>query len=117
VFGCFSGLGYFDSTKRPLARKQASLPITFDGIGLISASTIAPTTYLGSWVLVVSVIITRFMVDQCPFLLKVLARVDNHAFIFQQHLKATWGLLLPPTYVFLPPFTTRRCGQVHWVFH
>ncbi len=69
VFRCLLGPGSFDSLEGPLAHKQASFPITFGGIGLISTSTSAPTTYLGSWAFVVSVKVTRFMVDQCPFLL------------------------------------------------
>jgi hypothetical protein len=62
----------FDSPERPLVGKQASLPITFGGVGLISTSTITITTYLGSWALVASVIFSKFMVDQCPFLLEAL---------------------------------------------
>jgi hypothetical protein len=104
VFRCFLGLGCFDRSKIPLARKKTSLPITFDGIGFISTLTITPTTYLGSWAFVISIIAIRFMVDQRPFLLKFLTRVDNNTFIFQQCLKATWGLLPPPIYVCLPPF-------------
>jgi hypothetical protein len=44
----------------------------------ISTSTIALTTYLGSWALVISVIAIRFMVDQCPFLLEALTQIDNN---------------------------------------
>jgi hypothetical protein len=72
VFGHLLGLGSFNSLEGPLAHKQASLPITFDGIRLILTSTIAPVAYLGSWALIDSVIAFRFMVDQCPFLLEVL---------------------------------------------
>jgi hypothetical protein len=53
----------FDSLKRLLAYKQAHLPMTFSGIELIPIATITPTTYLGSWGLVISIIATRFMVD------------------------------------------------------
>jgi hypothetical protein len=63
------GPRFFDSPKGPLIHKQAFLPITFDGVKLISTSTIAPTTYLGNWAFVISVVIARFMLDQCPFLL------------------------------------------------
>jgi len=52
---------------------HTSFPITFGGVKLISTSTITPTTYLKSWALVVSIIIARFMIDQCPFLLEALA--------------------------------------------
>jgi hypothetical protein len=40
-------------------------------------STIAPTTYLGSWAHVTLVIAIRLMVDQCPFLFKALANVKT----------------------------------------
>jgi hypothetical protein len=58
----------FDSLKRLLGRKQASFLITFGGGDLILTSTIALVAYLKSWALIISTIITRFMVDQCPFL-------------------------------------------------
>jgi hypothetical protein len=67
------GLGFFDNPKGLLACKQVSFLITFDDIELILITTIALTTYLWSWALVVSIIAIRFMVDQCPFLLKALA--------------------------------------------
>jgi hypothetical protein len=70
----------FDSPKRLLARKQASLPIIFGGIEVILTSTITLTTYFGNWVFVVSVIVARFMVDQRPFLLQTLAQIDNNIF-------------------------------------
>jgi hypothetical protein len=73
VFGWLLDPRSFDNPKGPLARKQASLPITFDGIGLIMTSTIAPIAYLGSWALVTSVVVGRFMVDQHFFLLEALA--------------------------------------------
>jgi hypothetical protein len=63
VFGCLLGPRSFDSFEGPLAHKQASFPITLDGIGFILTTTITPTTYLGSWALVVSIIAPRFMVD------------------------------------------------------
>jgi hypothetical protein len=50
------GLRSFDSPEGLLACKQASLPITFDGIEFISRPTNAPTTYLKSWALVASII-------------------------------------------------------------
>jgi hypothetical protein len=82
VFGCLLGPRSFDSPKGPLACKQVSFPITFDGVELISTSTITPIIYLGSWALVVLVIAVRFMVDQHPFLLETSARVDNNTFPF-----------------------------------
>jgi len=94
----------FNSPKRTLAYEQASLPITFNGIVFISTSTIAPTTYLGNCTLVTLVIATRFMVDQCPFLLEALAQIDNNIFPFQQHLKATCVLLPPQACACIFPF-------------
>jgi hypothetical protein len=43
------------------------------------------------------------MVDQCPFLFEALARFDNNAFPFHQHLKAACNLLLPPTRAYILP--------------
>ncbi len=82
VFGHLLGPGSFNSLEGPLVCKQTSLPITFNGIGLILTSTIAPIAYLKSWALVVLVIVVRFMVDQCLFLLEALTRVDNNTFPF-----------------------------------
>ncbi len=44
------------------------------------------------------------MVDQRPFLLEALTRVDNNTFPFQQHLKGACDLLLPPTRACFPSF-------------
>jgi hypothetical protein len=63
VFGCLLGPRSFDSFEGPLAHKQASLLITLGGIGFILTTTITPIVYLGSWALVVSIIVPRFMVD------------------------------------------------------
>jgi len=62
----------FHSLKGPLDCKQTFLPITFGGIRIVPTTTIALTTYLGSWAFVVSIIIVRCMVDQCFFLLETL---------------------------------------------
>jgi len=67
-------------------------------------ATFAPTTYLGSWAFIASIIATRFMVDQCPFLFEMLAQIDNNTFPFQQHLKAASDFLSPPARTCLPPF-------------
>jgi hypothetical protein len=72
VFGHLLGLGSFDSQERPLAHKQAYLPIAFGGIDFISITTIAPMLYLKSWAFVASIVTVRFMVDQCPLFLEVL---------------------------------------------
>jgi hypothetical protein len=62
--------------------KQASFPITFGGIGLISTVTIAPTTCLRNWVFVALIIAARFMVEQHPFLFEALAIINNNTFPF-----------------------------------
>jgi hypothetical protein len=84
VFGCLLGPRFFDSPKRPLAHKQAFLPIIFDGVKFISTSTIIPTTYLRNWAFVISIVVARFMVDQCPFILEALTQVDNNT--LKQHV-------------------------------
>jgi hypothetical protein len=104
MFGPLLGLRSFDIAKGPLVRKQTSFPITFDGVGLILTSIIAPTTYLGNRAFVISTIFARFMVDQCPFLLEALAGVVNNTFPFQQHFNNTCDLLAPPARACLFPF-------------
>jgi hypothetical protein len=59
MFGHLLGPRSFDNPKGPLARKQASLIITFGGIKLILISIIIPTAYLGSWALVALIIIVK----------------------------------------------------------
>jgi hypothetical protein len=104
VFGRFLCPGSFDNLEGLLTYKQTSLPITFGGVGFISTSTITPIACLRNSALVVSVIIVRFMVDQCIFLLEALARIDNNTFFFQQQLKAPCDVLPPLTYACFPPF-------------
>jgi hypothetical protein len=95
MFGRLLDLGCFNNPKRFLAYKQASFPITFDGIGLILIATITLVTYLRNWALVASIIVIRFMVDQCPFLFEALTQINNNTFPFQQHFKAPCDLLPP----------------------
>jgi hypothetical protein len=72
LFGCFLSLRSFDNPLGFLVHKQASLLITFGGVGLILTTTITPVIYLRSWALVVSIIVVKFMIDQHPFLFKAL---------------------------------------------
>ncbi len=72
-------------------------------VKFISTFINAPTTYLKSWALVISIIDARFMVDQHLFLFETLAWIDN-TFPFQQHFKATCDLLPPLARVCLLPF-------------
>jgi hypothetical protein len=83
MFKCLLGLGSFDNPKGPLDRKQASFPITFGGVEFILTSIIAPISYLGNWAFVVLVIFAKFMIDQRPFLLEALTRINNNTFPFQ----------------------------------
>ncbi len=78
-------------------------------------ATIALVTYLRSWALVASIITTRFMIDQCPFLLEALALVDNNTFFFQQHFKATCDLLPPPIRACFPSFEQFIEQQMVWL--
>jgi hypothetical protein len=82
VLGCLLSLRSFDSSKKLLVHKQASVPITFGGIRFISIATIALVTYLRNWAFITSIIAIRFMVDRNPFLLEALAQVDNNTCIF-----------------------------------
>jgi hypothetical protein len=72
----------FDNPKGLLAHKQVFISITFCDIKLIPIAAIAPIAYLGNWALIASIIITRFMVDQRPFLLEALARINHNTFPF-----------------------------------
>jgi hypothetical protein len=60
-------------------------------------TTIAPTTSLRSWILIVAIIVVRFMVDQCPFLFETLTQVNNNTFLSIN--TSTCALLPPPTYM------------------
>jgi hypothetical protein len=98
-----------------LTYKHVSLPITFGGIELILIVTIFLTTYLKSWVFVVSIITVRFMVDQCPFLFKALTWSNNNTFPFQQHFELTCDLLLPLTHACHFPFEQLINQQMVWL--
>jgi len=93
MFGQLLGLRSFDSLKGFLVRKQVFFLIIFGGIKLISTTTITPTPYFGSWALMALIIGSKFMVDQCPFLLKAITWVNYNTFPFWQHFKVTCDLL------------------------
>jgi hypothetical protein len=59
-------------------------------------ATIALVTYLGNWAFVASIIVVKFMVIQCFFLLETLTQIDNNTFLVHQHLKMTCDILTPP---------------------
>jgi hypothetical protein len=56
----------FDNLKGALVCKQISILITFDGIEVI-LTIIIVLAYLGYWDIVASIIVVRFIVNQCPF--------------------------------------------------
>ncbi len=82
MFGHLLGPRSFDSLKGLSICKQTSFPIISGGVRFISTSIIALTTYLWNWALITLIIVTRFMVDQHPFLFEALAQVDNNTFPF-----------------------------------
>jgi hypothetical protein len=82
MFKCFLGPRSFDSLKGLLAYNQTSFPITFGDIGFILIATIVPIAYLGNQTFIASMIATKFMVNQCPFLLETLARINNNSCFF-----------------------------------
>jgi hypothetical protein len=104
VFGHLLGLGSFDNPEGTLACKQTFFLITFNGIGFILMTSIAPTTYLGNLTLLTLILTARFMVDQHPFLLEALTRVDSNILFFQIHLKVVFDLLSLSTCTCLPSF-------------
>ncbi len=78
MFGRLLDARSFNSWKGPLAYKQAFLPIAFGNIGFILTTTITPTTYLRNWAFIISIIASRFMIDQCLFFLEALTWVNNN---------------------------------------
>ncbi len=79
MFGCLLGLGSFDNLEIPLVHKHAYLPITLGGIELIPTTTINVTILLKNYITLI--IVVRFMINQRPFLLETLARIDNNTFL------------------------------------
>jgi hypothetical protein len=63
VFGCLLGLGSYDNPNEILIHKHTSFTTSFWGISFISATSTAPTTYVGSWALVVSTIDLQFLLQ------------------------------------------------------
>ncbi len=63
VFGRLQGLGSYDNPSEILIHKHTSFTTSFWGISLISATSTAPTTYVGSWALVVSTIDFQFLLQ------------------------------------------------------
>jgi hypothetical protein len=74
MFGLLLGPRSFDGLEIPLLHKQASFPrkATFGIIKFIPITTIAPVAYLKDGPLVASIIVVKFIIDQCPFLFEAL---------------------------------------------
>jgi hypothetical protein len=106
MFGCILGPWSFDSLKRPRVCKQTSFLITFSGVEFILTSTIAPTTYLGNWTFVISVIAIRCMLDQHPFLLEALTWINNNNFLSNNTLRRHVIFYHPQACVFSSIWTT-----------
>jgi hypothetical protein len=70
--------------------RQVLLHIFSGGIRFIFAKTIAPTTYLGNWVLML-VIISNSLLDLCPFLLEVIGTSNSCLLRFQDALEVVLG--------------------------
>ncbi len=89
-------LGSWESFQGPLARRQAQLPISFGGIGILSMENYAPSAFLGSWVLVASYLCSRFHIFDRPILDKYVSQVEGDPHMLQSCLCATRNGL-PPT--------------------
>jgi hypothetical protein len=87
VFERLLGPSSFKYLKASLVCHQVSLSISNGGIGFISAKTIAPIIYLGSWTLVVFVINSKDLLDSRPFLLEAIGASNSSSLPFQPHLK------------------------------
>jgi hypothetical protein len=67
VFERLLGPWFLKCLVAPLVCQKVSLPIFNGGIGLIFTETIISIAYLGSWMLVVLVIASKFLLDSRPF--------------------------------------------------
>ncbi len=68
VCGDIMGPRSWESFQGHLVRCQTQLPISFGGIGLLSMEDYAPFDFLGSWVLVVPYLCSRFYIFNRPIL-------------------------------------------------
>ncbi len=63
------GLGSWESFQDPLTRRHAQLSISFSGINFLSMEECALSVFLGSWLVVVPYLCSRFCIFD-RFLLK-----------------------------------------------
>ncbi len=88
VFERLLGPGSLECFEAPLVCQHVALPISNGGVVLISLKVIAPITYLRSWALVAPIICSKFLLDFCLFLLKVIGVSNLGPFSFQVHLRS-----------------------------
>jgi hypothetical protein len=50
---------------------------------------IASMAYLGSWAFIPFIIVVKFLLNHCPFLLEAIGANDFDSFSLQTHLKLT----------------------------
>jgi hypothetical protein len=104
VFERLVGLGSLDCFEAPLVCEHVALPISSGGVTLISSKVIVPTAYLRNWALVTPIIVSKFLLDFCMFLLKVISVSNLRPLPFQAHLKSMQELLPPGAVTCVPPF-------------
>jgi len=104
IFEKLVGPGSLDYFKAPLVCQQVALPISSGGVALISSKVIDPTAYLRSWALVTPIIASKFLLDFCLFLLKVIGVSNLRPLLFQAHLRSTQELFPPRAIACVPPF-------------
>jgi hypothetical protein len=97
ICGDIMGLRSWESFQGPLARCQVRLPISFGGTNLLSMEDCAPFTFLGSWVLVILYLYSRFHIFNKPVLEKYVFQVEGGPHLFKSCLRATWYNLLLAT--------------------
>jgi hypothetical protein len=104
VFERLVGPCSLDCFEAPIVCQHVALPISSGSITLISSKVIDPTTYLRSWALVTPIIASKFLLDFCLFLLKVIGVSNLRPLLFQVHLRLTQELLPPKSIACVPPF-------------
>jgi hypothetical protein len=95
VFERFLGPSSLECLEAPFVPWHVVLLIYSGGIRLISSKVIVPFTYLRSWALVIIVIVSRFLLDSCPFLLEAIGVNGLGPFLFQAHIRLMQELLPP----------------------
>jgi len=81
------GLSFLDYLYALLMSQHVIFPISYGGFNLICTKLIALAAYLGNWALVAPIIVTKFLLDHCLFLLEAIGVSDFGPFPFQAHLK------------------------------